>query len=159
MSFPHTWGSFIQQVHIDHLLYTRDSHGTRGMIQSRSAVLQIGTTAMGPNDTTAAVKSHIHYLHWEWGPRHTGPLSITSGNSSNPCLSKHTYTLVTQKEPNLSFYPSSSQRSSRESQTGYEPLSRKWIIIGFTPILPYLWAHICDCSKYGTMTQFCPNKS
>lgn len=64
--------------------------------------------------------------------------------------------LPTQKEPNLLLYPSSSQKSSWKSQTGYGPISRKWIIIGFKPVLPYLWSHICDCSKYGTMTQFSP---
>lgn len=59
------------------------------MIQSKSAVFRIGTAALGADYTTATVSPTFTACTENEGSC-TGPLPITVGNSSNPCLRKHT---------------------------------------------------------------------
>ena len=82
-------------------------------------------------------------------------LSFLNSTMSNPCLSKHTCCLSEGNQVCCSI-PSSLQRKAWFPWTGSVPISRKWIIMGFKPVLPYLWSHICDHPKFRSVIQFCP---
>lgn len=90
----------------------------------------------------------IHYLHWELQCSRAQALylSLFYPTTSNPWLNKHT--CCPSKWKQMCYSVSSSlQRNSWCSWTGM-PISRKWILIGFKPILPY----ICDPMSMNTLS-------